>query len=88
MLSEEWHIPGDLNINLYQNGSILGEENKNMVNGANKISSEAKKYVEFCKTYGLNQLIKSATRVIHQHIHPYRSNIDKYDRKNYTMWTN
>ena len=43
MLSEEWHIPGDLNINLYQNGSILGEENKNMINGANKISSMAKK---------------------------------------------
>ena len=47
-----------------------------------------KKYVELCKTYGLNQLIKSPTRVIHQHIHLYRSNIDKYDRKNYTMWTN
>ena len=53
-----------------------------------KYHPRQKKYVEFCKTYGLNQLIKSPTRVIHQHIHPYRSNIDKYDRKNYTMWTN
>ena len=28
MLSEEWHILGDLNINLYHNGSTLGEDNK------------------------------------------------------------
>ena len=54
---------GDLIINLYQNSSILGEENKNIIKGANKISSEAKKYLEFCKTFGLKQLIKSATRV-------------------------
>ena len=33
MLSEECHIPGDLNINLYQNGSILEEENKNIIKG-------------------------------------------------------
>ena len=35
MLSEEWHILGDLNINLYHNGSILGEVNKNVIKGAN-----------------------------------------------------
>ena len=28
MLSEECHILGDLNINLYHNGSTLGEDNK------------------------------------------------------------
>ena len=39
MLSEEWHILGDLNINLYHNGSTLGEENKNIIKGANKVSS-------------------------------------------------
>ena len=33
MLSEECHIPGDLNINLYQNGSIFEEENKNIIKG-------------------------------------------------------
>ena len=56
---------GNLIINLYQNGSILGEENKNTIKGANKISSETKKYLEFCNTFGLKQLIKSATRVTH-----------------------
>ena len=67
MLSQEWHIPGDLNINLYQNGLILGlilgEENENIIKVANKISSETKKYLEFFKTFGLKQIIKSLTRV-------------------------
>ena len=31
LLSEEGHNPGDLNINLYQNDSILGQENKNII---------------------------------------------------------
>ena len=43
MLSEEWHILGDLNINLYKNGSTLGQENKKMIKVANEISSEKKK---------------------------------------------
>ena len=47
MSSEEWHILGDLNINLYHNGSTLGE-NKNIIKGANKVSSETKRYLEFC----------------------------------------
>ena len=37
--------------------------NKNIIKDANKISSEAKKYVEFCKTFVLRQIIKSPTRV-------------------------
>ena len=45
MLSEEWHILGDLNINLYQKGSTLGQENKNIIKSANRISSETKKYL-------------------------------------------
>ena len=63
MLSEEWHILRDLNMNLYQNGSILEEGNKNIRKVENKISSETKIYLEFCKTFGLQQLIKSPTRV-------------------------
>ena len=63
MLGEEWHILGDLNISLYQNGSTLGEESKKTIKGANKVSSETKKYLEFCKTFGFKQLIKSPTRV-------------------------
>ena len=43
MFNKEWHILGDLNINLYQNGSILGEENKNIIKHANKISPETQK---------------------------------------------
>ena len=39
MLSKEWHILEDLIINLYHNGSTLGEENKNIIKGANKVSS-------------------------------------------------
>ena len=36
---------------------------KNIIKGANKVSSETKKHLEFCKTFGLKQLIKSPTRV-------------------------
>ena len=57
MLSEEWHILGDG----YHNGSTLKEENKNIIKD-NKKSSE-KKYLEFCKTFGLKQWINSQTRV-------------------------
>ena len=64
MLSEEWHIVGDLNINLYQNGSTLGEENKNIIKDTNKVSSKTKKYLEFFKTFDLKQLIKTPTRVM------------------------
>ena len=51
MLSKEWHILGHQNINLYQNGSTLGQESKNIIKDANKISFETKKYLEFCKTF-------------------------------------
>ena len=60
MLTKEWHKLQDLNINLYQNRSIIREENKNIIKGANKVSSETKTCVE---TVGLKQLIKSATSV-------------------------
>ena len=63
MLTKEWHKLQDLNINLYQNGSIIREENKNIIKGANKVSSETKTCVEFRKTADLKQLIKSATSV-------------------------
>ena len=34
MLSEKWHILGDLNIHVYHNGSTLGEQNKKIIKGA------------------------------------------------------
>ena len=76
LLSEEWHILWDLNINLNQNDSILGEENKDIIRDANKISSETKAYLEFCKNFGLKQIIKSPSHI--QDIHPYRSHTSKY----------
>ena len=42
MLNEEWHVLGDLNINLYQNGLVLEEENNSIIKGENKVSSEIK----------------------------------------------
>ena len=38
----------------------IRRKNKNIIKGANKVSSETKKYLEFCKTFGLKQ---SPTRV-------------------------
>ena len=45
LLSEECHILWDLNINLNQNDSILGKENKDIIRDANKISSKTKRYL-------------------------------------------
>ena len=50
-------------INLCENGTLIRENNKNIVKGTNKISPEAKKHLEFCKTFGFKQLIQSPTRV-------------------------
>ena len=55
ILNEERHIQADLNLNLFENGTFFREENKNIVKDTNKISSEAKKYLEFCKIFGFNQ---------------------------------
>ena len=46
MLSKEWHILGDLNINLYQNGSVLGEENTNIIKDADSSSHIGMKDLE------------------------------------------
>ena len=42
ILNKEWHILGDLNINLCENGMLIKDNNKNIVKGTNKISLEAK----------------------------------------------
>ena len=55
ILNEERHILGDLNINLCKNGTLIRENYKNIIKGTNKISPQAKKYLEFCKTLGLNK---------------------------------
>ena len=43
ILNKEWHILGDLNINLCDNCTLLAENNKDIAKGTNKISSGAKK---------------------------------------------
>ena len=40
----------DLN-NLYENGTIFAEENKNIVNATNKVSSEAKKVFRILQNF-------------------------------------
>ena len=67
ILNKEWHILGGLNINLCENDTLIRENNKNIVKGTNKISPEAKKYLEFCKTFGFKQLIQSPTKVTLAH---------------------
>ena len=42
ILNGEWYILGDLNINLCENGTLIRENNKNIVEGTNQISPEAK----------------------------------------------
>ena len=86
MLSEEWYILGYLNINLYHNGSTLGEENKNIIKGANKVSSKTKKYLEFCKTFGFKQLIKAPTRVTPNTSTLIDHILTNKNKKNCTMW--
>ena len=69
MLCEGWYILGRgseckliSDVNLYQNGSILEEEKKSIVKVASKVSTESEKYIKFCKTFVLKQLVKSPTR--------------------------
>ena len=54
-----------MNINLCEDGTLLRENNKKIVKITTKISSEAKKYLEFCKNFGFKQMIQSPTRVTH-----------------------
>ena len=63
ILHEEWHILGEVNVNLCEYGTLIRENDKNIVKGTNKISLEAKKYLEFCKTFQFKHIIKSLTRV-------------------------
>ena len=42
ILNEESYILGDLNINLCENGTLITENNKNIVEGTNQISPETK----------------------------------------------
>ena len=64
ILHEEWHILGDLNINLCENDILIRENHKILVKGTKKVSPEVKKYFEFRKAFGFKQIIQSPTRTI------------------------
>ena len=59
----EMYVFGDLNINLLQNSKYILENTKNITKSFPDITADAKKYIEFCQTYGLKQLIRSPTRI-------------------------
>ena len=56
-------FPGDLNINLLLNSKYILKNTKNITKNFPDITAYAKKYIEFCKTFGLKQLIRSPTRI-------------------------
>ena len=58
ILNEERHTLGPMNINLYKNGALFRVKNKNIAWFTNNISSKAKKYFEFSKTFGFKQIIQ------------------------------
>ena len=57
------YVLGDLNINLLQNSKYILENTKNITKNFPDITADAKKYIEFCQTFGLKQLIRSLTRI-------------------------
>ena len=57
------YVLGDLNINLLQNSKYILENTKNITKNFPDIPADAKKYIEFCQTFGLKQLICSPTRI-------------------------
>ena len=59
----EMYVLGDSNINLLQNSKYILENTKNITKNFPDITADAKKYIEFCQTFGLKQLIRSPTRI-------------------------
>ena len=59
----EMYVLRDLNINLLQNSEYILENTKNITKNFPDITADAKKYIEFCQTFGLKQLIRSPTRI-------------------------
>ena len=56
-------ILGDININLFQNGKYILDENKNSLLGNTATHTLLKQYKYFLSNFGLKQLIKTPTRV-------------------------
>ena len=59
----EMYVLRDLNINVLQNSKYILENTKNITKNFPDITADAKKYIEFCQTFGLKQLIHSPTRI-------------------------
>ena len=57
----ETYILGDLNIYLWQNGHYVFQ--KHNLLSCNSVANDVKNYFDFCKMFGLKQLIESPTRI-------------------------
>ena len=58
----EHYVLGDFNINLLFKGKYIFDKPDEFRQFYKKLSSEIKKYTEFCSTYGLKQQINGPTR--------------------------
>ena len=56
-------ILGDININLFQNGKYMFDENKNSIRDENATHFLSKQYKHFLSNFGLTQLIRHPTRI-------------------------
>ena len=61
-LHNEHYVLGDFNIDLLFKGKYIFDKPDEFRQFYKELSSETKKYTEFCSTYGFKQLIKSPTR--------------------------
>ena len=61
-LYNEYYVLGDFNINLLFKGKCIFDKPNEFRQFYKELSSETKKYTEFCSTYGFKQLIKGPTR--------------------------
>ena len=59
--NKETYFLGDFNINLYHNGKYIICKNDTLI--LRSVPNDATNYHQFCKMFGLTQIIKSPTRV-------------------------
>ena len=57
--NKETYILGDFNINLYHNGKYIIRQNNTLM--SRSVTDDARNYHQFCRMFGLKQIIKSPT---------------------------
>ena len=63
--NKETYILGDFNINLYCYDKYIICKNNTLV--SRSVSNDTRNYHQFCTMFGLKEIIKSQTRIIHLH---------------------